>query len=84
VSDSGYRGGTTAASKWGCATAAIIGVPLFCFLILVDALGDCIPEADCKKGFLLFVVAPTFVVAAVLFLAVRFIVNKTRRSSDRS
>jgi hypothetical protein len=84
VSDSEYRGGTTAGSKWGCAAAAIIGVPLFSFLLLVDALGDCIPDDNCKKGFLPFVVAPTFVAASVLFFVVRFIVNKMRRSSDGS
>lgn len=82
MGDSKYQGGTTAGSKWGCAVAAVIGVPLFCFLTLVDALGDCIPDSDCKKGFLPFVVAPTVVVAAVLFFVVRLIVNKIRRSTD--
>ena len=84
MSDGKYQGGTTAGSNWGCAVAAAIGVPLFCFLTLVDALGDCVPDADCKKGFLPFVVAPTAVIAAVLFFAVRFIVNKMRRSADGS
>ena len=81
VNDSRYRGGTTAGSKSGCAVAAVIGVPLFCFLTLVDALGDCVPDSDCKKGFVPFVVAPTVVVATVLFFVVRFIVTKVWRSA---
>jgi hypothetical protein len=84
MGESEYRGGTTAGSKWGCATAAIVGVPIFFFLMLVDALGDCVPDDDCKKGFLPFVVAPTFVIAAVLFFFVRSIVNRMRRSSGDS
>lgn len=84
MSDSEYQSGTTAGSKWGCAAAAIIGVPFFCFLTLVDALGDCVPDVDCKKGFLPFVMAPTVVVAAVLFFLVRLIVNKMRRATNGS
>lgn len=80
MSDSKYQGGTTAGSNWGCAVAAVIGVPLFCFLTLVDALGDCVPDSDCKKGFLPFVIVPTVVAAVVLFFVARLIVNKMRRS----
>lgn len=84
MSDSEYRGGTTAGSKWGCAVAALLGAPLFFFLVLVEALGDCVPDTDCKKGFLAFVLVPTVVVSGALFLIVRAIVNRVRRSRDDS
>ena len=84
MSDGKYQGGTTAGSKWGCAVAAVIGVPLLYFLTLVDALGDCVPDSNCKKGFLPFIVAPTVVVAAVLFFVVRLVMNKMRRSAGGS
>lgn len=82
VSDSGYQGGTTAGSKWGCAVAALIGAPLFFVLLIADALGDCVPDTDCKKGFLPFVAVPTLVVVAVLFFVVRLLVNKARQGSS--
>ncbi|WP_235365018.1 hypothetical protein [Sphingomonas sp. ERG5] len=84
MSDGEYNGGTTAGSKWGCATATIIAAPLFFCLMIADALGDCTPDTACKKGFLLFVLAPTIITAAALFITVRFIVNWLRRSSDGS
>jgi hypothetical protein len=79
VSESEYKSGTTAGSKWGCGAAGVIGVPLFCFLVLIDALGDCAPDTACKKGFLPFVVTPTVLTAAVLFFVVRLIVNRLSR-----
>ena len=82
VSDSEYKAGMTAGSKWGCAAAAVIGAPLFFFLIIADALGDCAPDTACKKGFLPFVATPTIIVAAALFFTVRVIVNRFRRSQD--
>jgi hypothetical protein len=84
MSDSEYRGGTTAGSKWGCAVAALLGVPLFFFLMLVEALGDCVPDTECKKGFLVFALVPTVVVSGALFLVVRAIVNRIRQSRKGS
>lgn len=79
--DEGYKGGTSVESKWGCFTAAIVCGPLFFFLILLDALGDCAPEPTCKKGFLPFVLMPTGVVAAALYFGVWFVVNRIRPQS---
>lgn len=82
VSDNGYQGSTTAGSKWSCIAAALIGTPVFFVLLIVDALGDCVPDTDCKKGLLLFVALPTLVVVAVLFFVVRLLVNKARQGSS--
>lgn len=79
-----YRGGTTAASKWGCAVAAGIGFPLFFVLLLADALGDCVPDTECGKGFFRFVLLPTVIVGLASFVTVRWIVDWFCRSDDRT
>jgi hypothetical protein len=83
VSDSEYRGGTTAGSKWGGIVVALICAPLFFFLMIADALGDCAPDTNCKKGFLLVVAAPTAIVGLMLFFIVRSIVKRVGRSRNR-
>jgi hypothetical protein len=82
MSDSGYQGGSTAGSKWGCAAAALVGAPLFFVLLVADALGDCVPDTGCEKGFLPFVAVPTLVVVTVLFFVVRLLVNRVRQGSS--
>jgi len=74
-----YDGGLSRANKWGLVGAAIVGLPLFAFLLLMDALGDCEPGTGCRKGFLLMVLAPTFIAASAVGLTVRLLV---KRSSD--
>jgi len=75
----GYRGGTTPGGKWGCFAAAVIASPLFLFLIVLDALGDCASDTDCHKGFLRYVALPTLGVGLVVGLAVRAAVNWLKR-----
>ena len=48
-----YEGGLSRADKWGCVAASVVGLPIFAALLFVDALGDCAPDAPCRKGFLL-------------------------------
>jgi len=74
-----YKGGTSAASKWGCFTSALVGMPLFAFLLIGDALGDCVPDTPCKHGFLSQVLVPTLAVAAVVGFAVWAGIKATRR-----
>src|SRR4051812_23372597 len=57
MNDSRYRSGRTAGDKWGCGLAAIVACPLFFFLVLVQALGDCVPDLPCHKSFWLMVVS---------------------------
>ncbi|WP_133243791.1 hypothetical protein [Sphingomonas pokkalii] len=44
----GYKSGGTIGGKWGCALAAIVGVPILGFVILLSALGDCAPDVSCR------------------------------------
>ena len=80
MDDSRYRGGGTPGGKWGCAFAALFGLPVFSFSILLASLGDCAPGVHCHKGFWLAVVLPTVIVAAPVGFGVRWLVN--RRSLD--
>jgi hypothetical protein len=83
MGDCRYQGGTSKGSKWGCATAAVIGAPVFFFLLIGDALGDCAPDTDCNKGFLRNVAAPTTVLVLVVFFAVRALVNHRRHDDSQ-
>ena len=66
----------------GLRAAALVGLPVFFFLVLLDSLGDCVPDVQCHKGFWLWVVLPTVLVAAPIGFGVRRLVN--RRLSDDS
>jgi hypothetical protein len=72
----GRYNGPAAPEKWGCAAAAVVGVPLFLFLLLSDALGDCEPSPTCHHGFMRMVLAPSVVAITLLFLATRAIVRR--------
>jgi hypothetical protein len=76
----GYDDGSTRGGKWGCAVAAVVGTPIFAFLLLVDALGDCAPDTACHKGFLVHVLLPTVAIAGGLGLIVRYCVNRLLQS----
>jgi len=82
MSKDGYQGGTTPGSRWGCAAVTLFGFPIFFFLLIGDALGDCIPGEPCHKGFLAYVVLPTAIVALVAGLGVRAIVNRSKRNGS--
>ncbi|MED5546392.1 MAG: hypothetical protein VYD90_14185 [Pseudomonadota bacterium] len=51
------------------------------FLLLVDALGDCVPGTACKKGFLTQVLLPSAVIAIGVGLLVRWAVKTARRNN---
>lgn len=79
MSGDGYKGGATVEGRWGCIASAILGVPVFMFLLLADALGDCAPDTACKKGFLTQVLLPTAVLAIGVGLLVRWAVKTAKR-----
>lgn len=81
MSDGGYKGGATVEGRWGCIASAILGVPVFMFLLLADALGDCAPDTACKKGFLTQVLLPTAIVAIGVGLLVRWAVKAAKRNN---
>lgn len=76
-----YDGSLDRADKWGCVASLIVGLPLFAFLLLMDALGDCAPDVTCQKGFLRMVLAPTLIVAGVVWLGVRHLIRRKPGSS---
>jgi len=82
MSDSEYKGGGTPGGRWGCLIAALVGAPLFFFLVVGDTLGDCAPDTACHKGFWTMVFLPTVLTAAPIGIGVRWLVN--RRSRDDS
>lgn len=81
MSDGGFHGGGTAGGKWGCAIAALVGLPVLGVLMLVAALGDCAPGAACRNGFWTMVVLPTLLVVVPVGFGVRWLVNRLRRDA---
>jgi len=79
--DGGYKGGTTVEGRWGCIASAVLGVPVFMFLLLANTLGDCLPDIACKKGFLTQVLLPTAVIAIGVGLLVRWAVKAATRNN---
>ena len=80
MSEGGYQGGPSVESRWGCLAGAVVGAPLFFFLVGLDALGDCAPDPGCKKGFLTQVLIPSVIVAVGVGLLVRWVVKAARRN----
>lgn len=81
MNDDGYRGGPATESKWGCVVAGLIGIPIFIVLLLNDALGDCVPDTECKKGFLTQVLLPSAVITVGLFLLARWAIRTARENN---
>ena len=79
ISGGGYKGGPTVEGRWGCVASAVVGVPVFVFLLLADALGDCMPDNACNKGFLIQVLLPSVVVAIAVGLLIRWAVKAIRK-----
>lgn len=71
-----FDGGLSRSDRWGCIVATAVGLPIFVFLLIVDALGDCAPDSDCRKGFLAMVLLPTVIIAGVSGLLARFLARK--------
>ncbi|PHQ64318.1 MAG: hypothetical protein COC10_01565 [Sphingobium sp.] len=82
MSEGDYRGGSTVGGRWGCIASVILGVPVFLFLLIVDAMGDCVPDTACRKGFLTQVLLPSMIVALCVGLLVRWAVGAAR-DADR-
>lgn len=80
MSDERYKGGGTSEGQWGCGAAALVGVPVFAFLLIGDALGDCAPDTACKKGFLSQVALPSLIVSVVVGLVVYWAIRAARRN----
>jgi len=77
----GYKGGPTPEGKFGCLIGSLIGIPTGICLLLVDALGDCVPDGPCHHGFLLNVLLPSVGIAVVVGLAAWWIAKAYRRNA---
>lgn len=82
MNDDGYNGGSTVEGRWGCIAATLVTVPAFMFLLLIDAMGDCVPDIECKKGFLTQVLLPSAVIAICVGLLIRWAIKAGRRFND--
>jgi len=80
MTEDGYDGGPMVEGGWGCIAAALLGVPIFILLLLVDALGDCVPDTACKKGFLTQVLLPAALISIGVGLLVRWVVKTARQN----
>jgi len=78
MTESGYKGGPTVEGRWGCFASVLVGTPVFMFLLLADAWGDCVQDIPCKKGFLTQVLLPSFVIAVCVGLLVPWAVKMAR------
>lgn len=81
----GYQGGGTPGGKWGCALAALVGLPLLGFVTILGALGDCDSDAPCHHNldWLLFLAA--LAIAALVGFGSRALINYIiRRRADGS
>ena len=74
----GYTGRSTE-ERWGCIASTLIGTPIFLFLLVADAIGDCAPGTSCQKGFLTQVLLPSFTIAALVGLMVWWAIKVARR-----
>ena len=79
MADEKYDGRMSRSDRCAVAASAIVGLPLFAALLLVDALADCAPDTACRKGFLLVVLVPSLAIAIAVGLLVRFLMNRFAR-----
>lgn len=83
--DQGYQSGGTTGGKWGCGMAALVGLPLLGFVILLSALGDCVPDAPCHHDLDWLLIVAALAVAAVFGFGSRALINSVirRRTNGR-
>jgi hypothetical protein len=76
MSDDGYQGGGTPGGRWGCALAALIGIPLLGLSVLFGALGDCVPDDPCNHYLPMEFILASLAVATVVGLGSRSLINR--------
>ena len=75
----GCKGRLTTEGKFGCLAGSPIGVLTGICLLFADALGECVPDSPCHKGFLSNVLLPSVGIAVVVGLAAWWIAKTYRR-----
>lgn len=64
--------------RWGCGLAALVGIPTLFVLFSVAALGDCSSECSWGQDPFFNVLLPFVAITGLIFLAVRWAVNRGR------
>ena len=82
MSDNNYDDGSTPDRKWGYLTFAIVSIPVFCFLLLKEALGDCAPDRVCEKGFVTQVFLPSVLIGAAAGLIIYGLIKLANKGRD--
>ncbi|WP_333570903.1 hypothetical protein [Sphingomonas sp.] len=75
----GYKSGGTPGGKWGCALAAIVGVPLLGLIILLSAWGDCASDVSCHHDPNWLLILAALATAAVVGFISRALINAAIR-----
>ncbi len=78
-----YQGSATTGGKWGCALAAIIGIPLIGLSIAFEALGDCVPDAPCNHGLIWWLVIPAILTTLIVGFGSRAAINWFLKRRDK-
>lgn len=85
--ESDYDGASTIGGKWGCAAAAIVGLPVFGALMFLGFYGDCFDNAQCDRGQgmrWLVVIVITVVSATSVGFLTRKLVNGWKHKGSQS
>lgn len=81
MSNERYKGGgPTVEGIWACIAGALVGTPVFMFLLLAHTLGDCMPDEDCKPSALIYVVLPSLMAGFAAALTTWWAVKMIRRN----
>lgn len=80
----GYQSGGTLGGKWGCGLAALVGLPLVGFVILLSALGDCVPGDPCHHNLDWLLIAAALAIAALVGFGSRAVINAIIRRRDKA
>ncbi|MDZ7895086.1 MAG: hypothetical protein U5M50_09125 [Sphingobium sp.] len=73
----GYQGGGTVGGKWGCAFAALVGLPLFSGALIIASMGHCAPDKQCLPPWSFFAFAT--IVTSTVGWGVRAVINRCAR-----
>lgn len=71
----GYQSGGTLGGKWGCGLAALVGMPMLGFVVIMGALGDCVPDAPCQHDLDWRLILGALAIAALVGVGGRAVIN---------
>ena len=79
MSSERYKGGgPTIQGIWACIAGALVGTPVFVFLLIAHTIGDCMPDEGCRPSAFIYVVLPSLAVGFVAALTTWWAVKMIR------